>query len=37
MRFVLFVSVKSFVKKKKKGQNCPNDLIYITTYMQNQL
>ena len=37
MRFVLFVRVKSFVKKRKKGQNCPNDLIYITTYMQNQL
>ena len=31
MCFVLFVRMKSFVKKKKKSQNCPNDPIYITT------
>ena len=32
MHFCAFLSVKSFCKKKKKkSQNCPNDLIYITT------
>ena len=30
MRFVLFVREKSFCKKKKV-ENCPNDLNYITT------
>ena len=29
--FVLFMRVKSFHKKNKKVQNCPDDLIYITT------
>ena len=29
--FVLFMRVKSFHKKNKEVQNCPDDLIYITT------
>ena len=35
MRFVLFVRVKSFCKKKnnKEVLNYPNTLIYITTYL----
>ena len=31
MRFCAFCVCKIFCKKKKKTQNCPNDLIYITT------
>ena len=34
VRFVLFMPVKSFLKKNKKVRNFPNDLIYITTYKE---
>ena len=29
--FVIFVRVKTFRKKKKRVQNCPNNLIYMNT------
>ena len=33
VRSVLFMRVISFCKRNKKDWNCPNNLIYITTYI----